>query len=108
MALIRQQRQRGQTVALLSNDAPSLRQRLRRLDIDSLFDPLIISGDIGVMKPAPAAYHAVIERIGLPAAQCVFIDDLPANVAGAQAVGMHAVQYVAGLDLAAALAPFMA
>jgi putative hydrolase of the HAD superfamily len=105
--LIRQQRGRGQTVALLSNDAPSLRHKLAALGIDTLFDPLVISGDIGVMKPAPDAYTAVLDRLGIPAAHGVFIDDMPANITGAQAVGLHTVNYTPDLDLAAALAPYL-
>jgi putative hydrolase of the HAD superfamily len=104
ISLIRDRRAAGQRVALLSNDAPSLRHRLRQLGIDTLFDPLIISGDIGVMKPDPAAYHAVLDALGIPATQTVFIDDMPANIAGAQAVGMHAIHYTAGLNLKEALA----
>lgn len=107
MEMIRQQREKGQTVALLSNDAPSLRDKLAALGIDNLFDPLVISGEIGVMKPEPAAYTAVLDRLGIPAAHGVFIDDMPANIAGAQAVGLHAVHYTPNLDLAAALAPYL-
>lgn len=107
VAWIRAQRAEGRRVALLSNDSPTLRQKLERLGITDLFEPLVISGDIGVMKPDAAAYHIVLERLGLPASQTVFIDDMPANISGAQAVGMGALHYQDGMDLEAALSSFL-
>jgi putative hydrolase of the HAD superfamily len=99
IAYIQQLRAAGHPVALLSNDSPALREKLQYLGIASLFDPLVISGDIGYMKPAPQAYQAVLDALQLPAHQAVFIDDMPANIAGAQAVGMHAIHYTPALDL---------
>lgn len=107
ITLIETLRANGHPVALLSNDSPALRDKLHSLNIAHLFEPLVISGDIGVMKPASAAYHAVLERLNMPASKTVFIDDMPANIVGAQAVGMNAIHYVDGMDLGAALAVFL-
>ncbi len=107
IAYIRELRTDGYSVALLSNDSPALSDKLRVLGIVDLFDPLIISGSIGVMKPNAAAYEAILAALGRAPAETIFIDDMPANVAGAQAVGMHAIRYVDGMDLRAALAPLL-
>lgn len=107
IALIQTVRANQHPVALLSNDSPALREKLIGLNIAHLFDPLVISGDIGVMKPVPEAYHAVLERLNLPAHQTIFIDDMPANIIGAQAVGMNAIHYQHGMDLQAALVSFL-
>jgi epoxide hydrolase-like predicted phosphatase len=107
MDYIRELRNDGYSVALLSNDSPSLSDKLRGLGIVDLFDPLVISGSTGVMKPNAAAYQAILSALGRPPAETVFIDDMPANVAGAQAVGMHAIRYVDGMDLRAALTPLL-
>lgn len=55
------------------------------------FDAAVISGEVGLHKPEPEIYLLGAERIGVPAAECVFVDDLRENVAGAEAVGMTAL-----------------
>jgi HAD superfamily hydrolase (TIGR01509 family) len=106
--LIRKLLADGYSVALLSNDAAGLlRPRLGRLGITDLFDPLIISSEIGVMKPDPGAYRAVLERVGRPAADTIFIDDMQANIDGARALGIHGIHYWDGMDLEATLKPLL-
>jgi epoxide hydrolase-like predicted phosphatase len=56
-----------------------------------IFDATVISGDVGLHKPQPEIYELGAERIGVPAATCVFVDDLRENITGAEAVGMTAV-----------------
>ncbi len=56
-----------------------------------IFDATVISGDVGLHKPQPEIYQLGAERLGVPAADCVFVDDLRENVAGAEAVGMMAL-----------------
>jgi HAD superfamily hydrolase (TIGR01509 family) len=99
IAYIRELRAEGHPVALLSNDSPALTDKLNALGIADLFKPLIISGNIGVMKPDAAAYQAVLAALGRAPNETIFIDDMPANVAGAQAVGMQAIRYIDGMDL---------
>ena len=55
------------------------------------FDRLVVSHEIGHEKPAPEIYEWVIRDSGYPAAAHLFIDDVPANVEGARAVGMDAI-----------------
>ena len=66
-------------------------------------DGAIVSGDERLLKPDPAIYRLLLSRYGLAAEDCVFVDDSPANVEGARAVGMRAVHYVDPMDLAAEL-----
>jgi len=56
-----------------------------------IFDATVISGDVGLHKPQPEIYELGAERIGIPPAECLFVDDLRENVAGAEAVGMTAI-----------------
>ena len=60
----------------------------------SSFRDVVVSGREGVTKPDAAIYRRCLARNGLDAAGCVFIDDSPANVAGARAVGMDAILFV--------------
>lgn len=104
---IHELRAAGHRVALLSNDSIQLIDKLRALNIDGLFDPLVISAAIGVMKPDAAAYLAVLDGLACAPDQTIFIDDMLANVAAAQALGIHAVRYNTGMDLRAALTPLL-
>jgi 2-haloacid dehalogenase len=63
--------------------------RLRYPFLDRFRD-IVVSGDEKVVKPDPAIYRVLLERNGLNAGDCLFIDDSPKNVRGAEAVGMKA------------------
>ena len=93
-----------QGVGLLSNFSTDLRAMLVEHDLLRRFDALTISAEIGVMKPDAAAYRAVLAMLGMEAQTCVFIDDVPANVAAAQAIGMHGIVFEDNPSCLAALA----
>ena len=93
-ALVPQLKARYRLV-LGSNCTPLHSQQFRRQFADTLkhFDGLVLSHEIGVRKPA-AAFYAACVRIGACAPEeCVFIDDLNANVEGAIACGLHGIVY---------------
>lgn len=52
------------------------------------FQGIIVSGTEKLMKPDPAIYSLAIERFGIDPAGALFIDDVAANVAGAESVGI--------------------
>jgi 2-haloacid dehalogenase len=54
------------------------------------FDGIVVSGEESLLKPDAAIYHLLLERHGLRAPDCLFIDDVLANVEGARGVGMQA------------------
>lgn len=62
-------------------------------DFSRYCSPCIYSHEVGYLKPREEIYHAALARIEEPAEACVFIDDRPDNVQGAQAVGMHAYTF---------------
>lgn len=61
--------------------------------IESLFDQVIISGEVGFRKPDPEIFQLAAERAGVDPSGCVFVDDLPLNCEGARAVGMEAIHH---------------
>ena len=63
------------------------------LGYDSIFEPMIISAEIGVAKPDPGFFEVAVERIGLPAEQVLFVDDVLANVESARSVGLAAEHF---------------
>jgi len=93
VACIDRLRATGLRVGLLSNFSTDLRPMLVQQDLLRRFDALAISAEIGLMKPDAAAYRAVLAMLGLAAPDCVFIDDVLANVEAAQAVGMHGIVF---------------
>ncbi|HJP65266.1 MAG TPA: HAD family phosphatase [Actinomycetota bacterium] len=60
-------------------------------DLTGLFDVEVRSGEEGLRKPDPEIYRLAADRLGVPPEECVFVDDIPANVEGARAVGMWAI-----------------
>jgi len=60
-------------------------------DLSGLFDAEVRSGEEGLRKPEPEIYRLAARRLGVTPGECVFVDDIPANVEGARAVGMWAL-----------------
>ncbi len=93
VACIDRLRAHGLRIGLLSNFSADLRAMLAQQDLLRRFDALAISAEIGIMKPDAAAYQAILAMLQMEAHTCVFIDDVPANVAAAQAVGLHGIVF---------------
>jgi putative hydrolase of the HAD superfamily len=62
-------------------------------DLDAMFDAVVISGETGMRKPDKAIYQLSADKLGVPAAECVFADDTAANLPAAQALGMATVHF---------------
>ena len=86
---LRRARAAGLRTGLISNSWG--RGRYDRSMFGELFDGVVISGEVGLHKPQPQIFELGAERVGLLPSQCVFVDDLRENCAGAEAVGMIAV-----------------
>lgn len=67
------------------------------------FDEIVISGEVGLVKPDPAIFHLLLAKIQRTAQECVFIDDVSANIASAQQLGFTAIQFHSPDQLAQAL-----
>jgi len=86
--------QKGEPIYALTNFSSEKYVETRpRYDFFDHFQGVLVSGDEGLVKPDPAIYRLLLERFGLEAEKCLFIDDNPANVAAAQSVGLHAVRF---------------
>jgi epoxide hydrolase-like predicted phosphatase len=59
-----------------------------------LFDDIVISGEVGLRKPAAEIYALGAERIGVEPSACVFVDDIASNLAPAEELGMATVHHV--------------
>jgi epoxide hydrolase-like predicted phosphatase len=80
-------------VGLISNAWPDLRDYIARQKFDDAFDHMVISGEVGVMKPEPRIYQIALEQAGVNPDEAVFVDDFFENVEGCRAVGMHGIHF---------------
>lgn len=83
----------GAKIFLLSNISIGFAEQYHRVpqfvELFSHFDGLVFSGPLGIIKPSAAIFHHLLNSYGLEAEDCIFIDDSPKNIAGAEAVGIQ-------------------
>jgi len=84
-------RRAGVRTGLISNSWGT--RRYDRELLSALFDGVVISGEVGIRKPAKEMYVMGAERIGLEPSECVFVDDLPFNLKPAQELGMATIHH---------------
>ncbi|HEY7274909.1 MAG TPA: HAD-IA family hydrolase [Trebonia sp.] len=89
-------RSRDVLTALVSNCADTTRAQLEYLGIVSLVDAVILSCEVGSMKPYPEIYVTALDELGVAAVDAVFIDDQPTYCVGAEAVGIRPIQIARG------------
>jgi putative hydrolase of the HAD superfamily len=89
---VRRARSGGIRTGLVSNSWGT--RRYPRELLGELFDGVVISGEVGIRKPAPEIYRLGAERIGLEPGACVFVDDLPFNLSAAAELGMATVHHL--------------
>lgn len=64
-----------------------------KFEFFNLLDDIVISGDVGMIKPEPEIFEHILERIGKPAGACLFIDDAKANVEQARKMGIVTIHF---------------
>lgn len=85
---------RGKYVfAILSNIERSHLDTYLSDEQQGYFSAVLASSEIGRNKPDPEAYKITAARLNMPTKQCVFVDDITANVMGAEATGMKGLVY---------------
>jgi len=80
--------------AFLSNSGPEVMARVRAdHPLEALFDAVVISCEVGLVKPDPRIFRLCLERLGLSAAVALFVDDRADNVEAAASVGLQTLQF---------------
>jgi HAD superfamily hydrolase (TIGR01509 family) len=87
-------RSNGTLIALVSNCADTTRGQLDYLGIIPLVDAVVLSCEVGSVKPYPEMYVTALDELGVAAVDAVFIDDQPTFCVGAEAVGIRPIQIV--------------
>jgi putative hydrolase of the HAD superfamily len=94
IGLMRELKASGLKMAMLTNNVREWEPLWRSmLPVDEIFEEIVDSAFVGCRKPEAQIYELTLERIGMPAEACLFIDDLHPNVEGAEAAGMSAVHF---------------
>jgi putative hydrolase of the HAD superfamily len=94
LAWIPKLKQAGFRLGILSNMPAGVLGYLRpRFPWLTQFDQLTWSCDLGVVKPDPAIYLHTVKKLAVSPDQALFIDNLEKNIAGAEAVGLHAALF---------------
>lgn len=88
--LLRSQRKTG----LLSNAWPDMRSYISDNHFSDAFDDIVISAEVGLMKPDPKIFEIALQRLAVEARDTIFVDDMRVNVEAAAAAGMQGIEFV--------------
>jgi putative hydrolase of the HAD superfamily len=92
--LMREAKESGHRMGLLTNNVREWEPLWRSmLPVDEIFEVVVDSGFVGCRKPDREIYDITLERMGVPAGECLFIDDIDVNCEAARDLGMSAVHY---------------
>jgi HAD superfamily hydrolase (TIGR01509 family) len=81
-------------VALLSNIGRGVMSRLfGDAELEELFDAVVLSSDVGMIKPDPNIFKFTSDKLGILPEECLMVDDVEDNIDGAKAVGMQGVVF---------------
>jgi putative hydrolase of the HAD superfamily len=90
--LMRELKAGGLKMAMLTNNVREWEPLWRSMmPVDEIFEEVVDSAFVGCRKPEGRIYRLTLERIGMPAEACLFVDDLQVNCEGAEKAGMKAV-----------------
>ena len=78
---------------LISNAWGDLRDYIVREKFDDAFDHIIISAEVGAVKPEAKIFKIALEQAGVQANEAVFVDDFAVNIEGCEKVGMQGIYF---------------
>ena len=81
-------------VGLISNAWPDLRDYIIKQQFDDAFDHMVISAEVGVMKPEAKIYKIALEQAGVSPDEAVFVDDFIQNIEGCEELGMRGIHFL--------------
>jgi len=94
IGLMRDLKAEGYRMAMLTNNVREWEPLWRSmLPVDEIFETVVDSAFVGCRKPESRIYSIALDRLGLPAERCLFVDDVQVNCEGAEKAGMTAVHF---------------
>lgn len=92
--LMMELKQRGHRLFCLSNICTGIFDFVaQRYDFFDAFEDVIVSAQVNMIKPDPEIFKYMLECFNIQPQETLFIDDLPANVVSARALGIHGIQF---------------
>ena len=89
---LRRLRDAGLPVGLLTNNITPMPREGEVGEVLALFDSIVESSVEGIRKPEPEIYRRALDRLGVAAESCAYLDDLGVNLKPARALGMHTIK----------------
>jgi 2-haloacid dehalogenase len=94
VAILEELDERGVPLYAITNfNGPKFRETQRRFGFLNIFRDVVVSGEVGMLKPDREIFELFLARNDLTAGSCLFIDDSRHNVEGSRAVGMDAIHF---------------
>ncbi|MEP6894408.1 MAG: HAD-IA family hydrolase, partial [Chloroflexota bacterium] len=98
--IMKQLKQVGYKLYGLSNwSAETFPYAREKYDFFNLLDDMVISGAVGHIKPQPEIYQIMLDKIGKPAQECLFIDDSLPNIQQANTMGFKTIHFATSEQL---------
>jgi HAD superfamily hydrolase (TIGR01509 family) len=94
LPVLRELRARGVATAIVSNCDHNTKPVVETLRLEDEVDAVVLSFEVGALKPDPAIYRIALERVGAEAGTTVFVDDQTSYLDGAAALGIRTLQMV--------------
>ncbi len=91
--LIKTLRNNGYKIGMLSNNSTKVNEKIKKDGIDKFFDVILISEDIGYMKPDPKAFELFLEKLDVKSEELVFIDDTDINLSTVESIGFTPILF---------------
>lgn len=102
--IMKQLKQKGYPLYGLTNwSAETFPYAREKFDFFEMLEDMVISGEVGYVKPEPEIYHLLLEKIKRPAQECLFIDDSLPNIQQAKKMGFEAIHFESSEQLAGEL-----
>jgi epoxide hydrolase-like predicted phosphatase len=101
--LIKKLRKNYRVILLSNSPSGLLRGLLQEDDLEKYFDEIIISSEVGLIKPNAEIFQLTLKRVELRPEECIFIDDSEKNTAASEAVGIKAILYTNSSSLKTSL-----
>lgn len=81
-------------IGMLSNASDYHLDSIFTVEQVKLFDEIVLSYQVGTVKPDPLMYQTIANKLGVLPEECIFVDDQPRYTEGARALGMKGIRYV--------------
>jgi putative hydrolase of the HAD superfamily len=78
---------------LISNAWSGLREFITKENVIDVFETIVISAEVGVVKPSAGIYELALKQANVKADEAVFVDDMPVNIEACEKVGMKGVLF---------------